>query len=70
MVAIGALFFWGGLRADAYFGWSPWGMLGGLFLGILAGMGYFVNQVRRMDEDLRAEPSDDPEEDHDLDESA
>lgn len=69
MVVIGGLFFWGGLEADAYFGSSPWGMLGGLFLGIMAGMGYFVNQVRRMDQDLRIESAANGEDERDLDES-
>lgn len=57
MVVIGGLFFWGGLQADTYFGWSPWGMLGGLFTGILFAMAYFVNQVRQMGRELREETS-------------
>lgn len=61
MVVIGGLFFWGGLQADAYFGWSPWGMLGGLFLGILSAMAYFVNQVRQMGRKLREETADEGE---------
>jgi len=53
MVAIGGIFFWGGLKLDDYFGSSPWGMLGGLFLGIVAGMLYFAGQIRRLGQKLR-----------------
>lgn len=57
MVVIGGLFFWGGMLVDDYLGWSPWGMLGGLFLGILSAMAYFANQVRQMGRRLREETS-------------
>lgn len=52
MVVIGGLCFWAGFLADDYFGWSPWGMLGGLFLGIMAAMAYFVNQMRQLSREL------------------
>jgi len=52
MTIIGGIFFYGGLKLDQYFQISPWGMLGGLFVGLLAGFFYFFVEISRMSDDL------------------
>ena len=48
MTIIGGIFFFGGLKVDEYFQISPWGMLGGLFVGMLAGFFYFFLEISRI----------------------
>ena len=48
-VAVGALL-------DHYFGWSPWGIVGGAIFGLVAGMGHLFMLANRNDNMNGSEP--------------
>ncbi|MCS6849565.1 MAG: AtpZ/AtpI family protein [Gemmataceae bacterium] len=44
-----------GLLLDYYFGWSPWGVVTGAVLGLIAGLAHLVALTNRPDDTGRSE---------------